>query len=562
MSIPASTLVSVTPSVLSAGGNPLALNGLLLSQASRLPFGTPLSFPTAASVADYFGPQSQEAAMAETYFLGFDGSNTKPGALLFSRYAATAIPAFLRSGIPTLSLAQVNAIAPASVTASIALTVMTVTAVSSGVLVPGMLLTGSGVTANTRIVNQLTGTPGGTGTYTVDTSQTTASTTITGAYDLVVVVDGVTKTASSLNLSSALSLSAAASLITTALGAGQTTTFDSTLHEFVITSSTTGASSTLAYATGLGATTLGFTAATGAVLSQGSAIQTPAAAMAAVIASTQNWVSFSSTFEPSLADKEAFSSWTNSTNGRYLYVPYDTDATAASSQPATFTGLGSWLKANTISGVAPVWNSYLHAAFVLGAIASIDFTQHNGRITLAFKVQSGLVATVTDPTSAANLIANGYNFIGAYATANQLFTQFQPGQVSGPYAWIDSYINAIWLNNQFQLALMTLLQNIKSDPYNPQGYGLIRSALQDPINQAVNFGAIRSNVPLSAAQAAEVNAAAGMAIDGILSSRGWYLQILPASAQVRAARQSPPCTFWFMDGQSIQQVNLASIDVQ
>lgn len=69
----------------------------------------------------------------------------------------------------------------ASVTGSIATTTLTVSAVASGSLLPGMTISGTGVTAGTYIVVQLTGTPGGVGTYTVSASQTVASTTITGS---------------------------------------------------------------------------------------------------------------------------------------------------------------------------------------------------------------------------------------------------------------------------------------------------------------------------------------------------------------------------------------------
>ena len=65
-----------------------------------------------------------------------------------------------------------------SFTASIAGTTMTVTAVGSGTVQVGQLITGTGVTAGTTITALGTGT-GSTGTYTVSTSQTTASTTIT-----------------------------------------------------------------------------------------------------------------------------------------------------------------------------------------------------------------------------------------------------------------------------------------------------------------------------------------------------------------------------------------------
>lgn len=69
----------------------------------------------------------------------------------------------------------------AEFTASISTTTMTVSAVASGTLLPGMTLTGTGVTAGTRIVSQSSGTTGGTGTYVVSISQTVTSTTIQGS---------------------------------------------------------------------------------------------------------------------------------------------------------------------------------------------------------------------------------------------------------------------------------------------------------------------------------------------------------------------------------------------
>jgi microcystin-dependent protein len=72
-----------------------------------------------------------------------------------------------------------NVTTTASVTGSIATTVLTVTAVGSGTLVVGQVLTGTGITADTRITALGTGT-GGVGTYTVNISQTVASTTVSG----------------------------------------------------------------------------------------------------------------------------------------------------------------------------------------------------------------------------------------------------------------------------------------------------------------------------------------------------------------------------------------------
>ena len=77
----------------------------------------------------------------------------------------------------------------ATVTGSIAADVLTVSAVSSGALSIGQSITGSGMTAGTRIVKQLTGTDGGVGTYQVNNSQTFASGAVAGAAGTAYVQD-------------------------------------------------------------------------------------------------------------------------------------------------------------------------------------------------------------------------------------------------------------------------------------------------------------------------------------------------------------------------------------
>lgn len=76
----------------------------------------------------------------------------------------------------------------AAFTGAISGTTLTVSAVASGTLRLGMQLTGTGVTAGTRITDFGTGT-GGTGTYTVSVSQTVVSTTITGDLPSKLVVE-------------------------------------------------------------------------------------------------------------------------------------------------------------------------------------------------------------------------------------------------------------------------------------------------------------------------------------------------------------------------------------
>lgn len=570
--IPASDIVRVTPSVLSAGGNALDLNGLLLTTNTRVPIGSVQSFASADAVSAFFGSTALEATLADVYFNGFDNSTAKPGAFLMAQYNLGAVAAYVRGGdVSALTTAQIQALSGvlgltidgavksanislaaatgfssaagiigsalgiqgpqvATITGSIAGGTMTVTVVATGTLGNGDVLSGTGVTANTYITGQLTGTTGGVGTYSVTPSQNKPSQSIT-AY-------------------------------------GPGVSYDSTSGGFTISSGSVGTGSTITYGSGALATSLKLTSVTGAVLSQGAAAAVPSTFMDALTGITQNWAMFTTAFDPDSGvgntSKLAFAAWNDDENQRYCYVPWDTDASPTTTVPAT-SSLGYLVgpSGHDYSGTAVIYApDATLAVFMLGIGASIDFEALNGRTTFAFRSQSGLSASVSDQTISSNLQSNGYNFYGAYASANDGFVFLYPGNVSGDFLWLDSYLDEIWLNNAFQLALMTLLTNQLSIPYNAAGNAMIEAALNDPINAGLNFGAFRAGVTLSASQIASVNAAAGANIAPTLQQRGWYLQVLPASATVRQARGSPPCTFWYCDGQSVQQINLSSVALQ
>src|SRR5579872_6273182 len=473
----------------------------------------------------------------------------------------------------------------ATFTGSIAASTATVTgSIAGNVLAVGGILSGTGVTAGTQIQAQLGGTTGGIGTYQVSASQTVSSTTISETYGTL-TVSAISAGAVALGqVLAGAGITANTSVTALGTGTGGTgtyivsptqtvgseamtsgaalVTFDSVSGAFIITGGTPGLVGTIAFPSGAMATSLLLTQATGAVLSQGAALATPAAFMNAIVAQTQNWATFFTTFDPVAADKVAFATWVNGQQTQYLYSEWAQDVANTLPNPNTGT---SQIIAGGFSGTAPIYGPLQgasNAALLAGFVASIDFQQTNGRTTMAFQSQSGFSPEVTNATIASQLIANGLNFYGSYSTANDNFNFVYPGSVTGPFKWLDSYVNAIWLKNQLQLALMTLLTSVPSIPYNSAGYDLIEAACADPINAAVNFGAIRAGVPLSALQVAEVNNAAGAQISDVLQNRGWYLQVLPATAQVRVARQSPPITLWYMDGQSVQQITLQSLEVQ
>jgi hypothetical protein len=157
---------------------------------------------------------------------------------------------------------------------------------------------------------------------------------------------------------------------------------------------------------------------------------------------------------------------------------------------------------------------------------------------------------------------NNYNFVGAFSLPNQVSINFQRGRVSGPFNWIDSYVNQIWLSNQFQVAAYNYMLAVGSFPYNPAGYANFETAMQSVIDAGLAFGMYSAGVQLSSEEIVEINTQAGANIASTLQSQGYYFQIQAASPTVRSSRGSPPITFWYVDGGSVQSININSVAVQ
>jgi hypothetical protein len=666
MTIPASYSVESSPSVISAGGNALDLNGLCLTDTQRVPIGQILSFPSAAAVASYFGAASKEAIIAgggqtlagnpagTGYFGGYKNATAVPGALLFATYPEVAVAAYLRGGnisaltlaalqalsgsltvvmdgyahvISTISLATDNSFSAAAASIQAAFTDPTessftgslgasftasagspttklvVTAVT-GLISVGDTAIGTGIPTGTTIISQDTGgTPGGAGTYnlsaantasaasctststvldvTVDTDitiavgQTLSGISITGSPLITAQIAGTPGSTGTYRISGAQQHVVSEAM--TGVATAPTVTYDSVSGSFVITSGITGAASTAAFATGTLAASLLLTSATGAVLSQGAAAAVPATFMAGIIAQTTNWASFFTSFDPDggsgNTQKLAFAAWNNSVAPRYVYLGWDTDLTPGQSVPAA-SSLGYEVTTTLgYSGTVPLYEptDFNHAAFLSGAIAAINFNKAGGRVSFAYLTQPGLAASVTDITTAVNLggnpqalgsFGNGYNFVGAFATANQGFVNYQRGTISGPYKWLDSYVNQIWLTNQFQLAAYEYMTQVGAFPYTPAGYANFEIAMQDVIQAGLSFGAYSAGVTLSSTEITEINTAAGANISSTLQTQGWYLQVKDPGATVRASRGSPVITFFYVDSGSVQALNIGSVAAQ
>jgi hypothetical protein len=347
-------------------------------------------------------------------------------------------------------------------------------------------------------------------------------------------------------------------------------TYDSISGAFIITSGITGPASTIAYATGTAAQQLGLDSTSAGALSQGAAPQTPSGFMNALVTLNSAWVNFMTHFDPDggggNAQKQLFAAWKNTALGgnRFGYFCWDPDQSPAASSSAA-SSLGQILKANGDSGTLLIWEGGATVdtglcAFALSIAASINYEQNNGRTDFAFREGGGEIANVTDALTAGNLLANGYCFYGAYGAGVQNFVWFQNGQITGPFLWADSFQTQVWMNNLFQIALLTLFQNSLSVPFTQAGISLIKAALQTVIQQAAAFGAFAPNT-LTPAQIQQVNAMAGANVAGALQAQGYYLQVSLPSQTVQQARGPWPITFWYIDRNSVQSIVLSSVDV-
>ena len=377
---------------------------------------------------------------------------------------------------------------------------------------------------------------------------------------LTLTVDGVQKTATALEFSALTSFSEIAAAIQEALGEGVAVTYSSQTKAFQFTSATTGENSSVSYAADSElAQLLDLTEQAGAVQSVGMAGQTLPEAMANVLNYARDWVTFSTLWEPELEEKMALASWQATYDTRFCYVAWDTDINATLNNEQSF---GAQLAELEIPGVALQYNTPRLAACIMGFAASLNFNTLNGRATAAYKQFEGQPTTVQTDEVYDQLLDNGYNVYADFATASANYKFYQPGQVSGVWDWLDTYLNAIAIKDSLQLNILDLLSGVNSLPYNEEGYSAIRTACLDTISKYKRFGAIRSGVTLSQTQKVQLLTEIGQDVSKTIESEGWYMQVLDPGAVTRAVRGTPDCKFYYTDGGSIQRIVMTSTAIQ
>lgn len=377
-------------------------------------------------------------------------------------------------------------------------------------------------------------------------------------------LNGTTKQLT-LDFSAATSPSEVAALIQTAVRAADTTdeftkatvVYNSSFDAFTITSGKAGAGTTIGYCLGVIANDLKLTLALGAEISQGADAQTPTEVMESVILVTDNFVTFTNTEQPNDLEAEEFATWASNQGVRYLYVVHSIDPQLEID--GNTTNIGSILTAGKYGATTGVFGNNTYAAFIMGAIAGIDFNRASGVVTLAFKNGIGLADTVTDSVVAKAIRDKNFNYYGRYAENNLNFSFFYPGTMFGDYLFIDPYVNAIWLNANIQRVLMQLLAAMSRVPYNDKGYAQIEAVVTDVLETAKSVGVIDSGVTLSAGQQQQVISEVGSSdIVDILQNIGYYLQVQDPGAVARSSRDTPIIGLWYTYAGAVQKLSVAS----
>lgn len=624
VAIPASQIVQVNPRLLAPGGTDLEFNGLLLSESSLIPSSQfVLPFPDPKSVGDYFGLESPEYAAAQVYFLGYNNSFKKPRALYVARRVAEAAPAWLRGGAWSGTLEELKTAgagglritvngetvtarnvsfamatsysdvgqilqsalnadqtpgqpaAPARLTGG-AITLADLAPVKNGgfvIEIDGVAQHVSGLdlsaaTSLPDIAAALTGKLEGV-TIAADATGLVFTTTAVGA-EATIGYAAAPAEGDDLSALLALTEASGASAVSGTAAVepspayGMTVTYSSLTKAWQITAPGTGAASSIGFAeapeSGVDmARLLNLTERTGAVLSQGMDAMSHAANMEAIRDLTENFVCFTTVDRPTKEDALALAHWASDQGVAYLYIYWDNDPKLL--QPDNTATIAAALKEADVGATCGVWDGLPYAAMIMGTAASIDWDRRNGTITFAFKSQGGLPANVVTGTEATNLRAQNMNFMGDYATRNDQFIFMYPGGMFGEWTWIDTYLNAIWLNNALQVACMAGFEQTPRVPFTDEGYTLIRSWMQDPVNRALYSGIIDTGVTLSASQKAELTREAGRDISGELYTDGYVIQVNDPAPAVRQKRESPEVSLWYTYGGSVHRLDLASTAV-
>lgn len=350
-----------------------------------------------------------------------------------------------------------------------------------------------------------------------------------------VTVDGVEKTVSALNLSAVTNLNGVASAITAKL-TGAVCAWDGS--RFTITSSTTGASSTIGYASTAGtgtdiSTQLKLTSTTALAPISGYASETPVACVTTLANMSGLWygASFAASTMPTddqLIDVAGF------IEGASVSRIFGVTETNTLVLDATYTtDLASRLKALSYKRTCVQYSANKYAiCSLMGRAFSVNFSANRSTITLMYKQEPGVVAATLTETQAQTLKSKRCNVFVNYNNDTAII---QYGVMSGQ-AYFDEIHGLDWFADALQNAEYNLLYQSKTKiPQTDAGQNQLVNTAAGVCQEAINNGLIAPG---------QWNADGfGQLSRGDYLAEGFYIYTPPMAAQdqsIREQRIAPP----------------------
>lgn len=355
---------------------------------------------------------------------------------------------------------------------------------------------------------------------------------------LAVTVDGTVKTLSAINLSAAVSLNGVASAVQTALGGGITCVWDANNSVFRIASATTGASSTITFASTTGSGTdisalMLLQSGNGGYTAQGIVAETALACATIQANITNNWygLTFAASTQPVTADYVAVAGFIEALSPAHIFGITTSDGNSLIA--GNSTDIASQLQALKYNRSFVQYSSsnpYACCA-IFGVAFTVNFSGANTTITLKFKQEVGIVAETLTESQAASLVGKNCNVFVNYNNSTAIV---QNGTMaSGQF--FDTIHGTDWLQNNIQTTVYNLLYTSPTKiPQTNVGVSVLVAGVASCCDQAVTNGLIAPGVwngpPV------------GVIATGQTLSSGYYVYAPPVatqSAAARAARQSP-----------------------
>lgn len=368
---------------------------------------------------------------------------------------------------------------------------------------------------------------------------------------MVIIVDGVTKTLTSLNFSGASNLNGVATIITTALS-GAVCTWNG--EQFIVTSPTTGLSSTVTAATtGSGtdvSSLLKLTASTNIALIPGFAAEAPVDCAVALANKSPLWygLMFQASVQPTDGQNLDVCDFIEATDLKRIFGVTITDTDVLSSE--VDDDLASDMMA---AGYLQSFNQYSSNAYAIaslfGRAFSVDFNGNKTTITLMYKQEPGVTGEELTSTQADTLKAKRCNVFVNYVN-DTIIVQY--GVMSGP-AYIDEIHGLDWLQDAVQNACYNLLYTSTTKiPQTDAGSNQFVNAISGVCDQGVSNGLIGPGV---------WNADGfGNLVTGQFLKNGYYIYAEPIALQSqgdRAARIAPPIQVAVKLAGAIQELDIA-----